>query len=116
MVTESSRKEDSVAMARGGLRCKEISRKSTWDYKEVYDKFVNQNDIPIKMAATKEDLNNWEANFDRNIDKALNVLLEQLQSIIAKTFGLAEINHISNSDDGNKNKCPHETGILNDKL
>ena len=67
------------------------------------------------MTATKVDLNTLEANFDRKIDKILNVLLEQLQEIIAKTFGLAEINHRSNSDDGNK-KCPHEIGILNDKL
>ena len=33
-----------------------------------------------------------------------NILLEQLQNTIAKTFGSAEVNHRSNSDDGNKNK------------
>ena len=46
----------------------------------------------------------------------LNVLLEQLQNIIAKTFGSAEINRRSNSDDGNKNKCAYEIGILKDKV
>ena len=56
-------------MARGGLRRKEISKKATLDYKEVYDELVNQNEIPIKMIATKEDLNILEANYDRNIDK-----------------------------------------------
>ena len=39
-----------------------------------------------------------------------------MQNIIAKTFGSAEINHRSNSDDGNKNKCAHDIGILNDKF
>ena len=56
-------------MARGGLRRKEISKKATLDYKEVYDELVNQNEIPIKMIATKEDLNILEANYDRKIDK-----------------------------------------------
>ena len=45
-----------------------------------------------------------------------NVLLEQLQNIIAKTFGSAEINHRSNSGDGNENKFAHEIGVLNDKV
>ena len=45
-----------------------------------------------------------------------DVLLEQLQNIIAKTFCSVEINHRSNSDDGNENKCPHKIGILNDKV
>ena len=49
------------------------------------------------MTATEEDLNNLEPNFDRKMDKMSNVLLEQLKK--AKTFGSAEINHISNSDD-----------------
>ena len=45
-----------------------------------------------------------------------NVLLEQLQNIIAKTFGSAEINHRSKSGDGNENKFAHEIGVLNDKV
>ena len=99
-------------MARGGSRHKVISKKSTLDYKEVYDELVNQNEIPIKMKATKEDLNNLEANLDRKIDKISNVFLEQLQNTITKLFGSAEINHRSNSDDENKNKSAHEIGIL----
>ena len=39
-----------------------------------------------------------------------------MQNIIAKTFGSSEINHRPNSDDGNKNKCAHDIGILNDKM
>ena len=39
-----------------------------------------------------------------------------MQNIADKTFGSAEINHKSISDDGNKNKCPHDIGILNDKV
>ena len=39
-----------------------------------------------------------------------------MQNIADKTFGSAEINHKSISDDGNKNKCPHEIEILNDKV
>ena len=35
----------------------------------MYDEWVNQNDIPIKMTATKVDLNTLEANFDRKIEK-----------------------------------------------
>ena len=105
-----------VAMGRGGSRRKLISKKSTLDYKEVYAELVNQNEIPIKMTAAREDLNNLKTNFNRKIDKMSNVLLEQLQNIIAKTFGTAEINHRSNSDDGNKTKCAHETGISNNKL
>ena len=77
---------------------------------------MNQNELPVKMRATKEDLNILEANFDRKIDKMSNVLLEMLQNLIDKTFGSAEINHRSISDDGNKNKYPHEIGILNDKV
>ena len=45
------------------------------NYKEVYKELVNQNEIPIKMTATKEDLKNSKANFDR---KMSNVLLKQL--------------------------------------
>ena len=105
-----------VAMGRGGSRRKLISKKSTLDYKKVYAELVNQNEIPIKMTAAREDLNNLKTNFNRKIDKMSNVLLEQLQNIIAKTFGTAEINHRSNSDDGNKTKCAHETGISNNKL
>ena len=103
-------------MARGGSRRKEISKKSTLDYKKVYEELVNQNEIPIKMTATKEDLNIIEANFDRKIDKMSNVLLEKLQNLIDKTFGSAEINHRFINDYGNKNKYPHETGILNNKV
>ena len=43
-------------------------------------------------------------------------LLEKLQNLIDKAFGSAEINHRSISDDGNQNKCPHEIGMLNDKV
>ena len=103
-------------MARGGSRRKEISKKSTLNYKEVYDELVNQNEIPIKMTATKEDLNILEANFDRKINKMSNILLEKLQNVIDKTFGSAEINLRSISDDGNQNKCSHEIGLLNDKV
>ena len=39
-----------------------------------------------------------------------------MQSIANKTFGSTEINHIPNSDDGNKIKSSHEIGILNDKV
>ena len=69
-------------MARGGSRRKEISKKSTLNYKEVYDELVNQNEIPIKMTATKEDLNILEANFDRKINKLSNILFEKLQNVI----------------------------------
>ena len=106
----------SVEMARGGSRRKEISKKSTLNYKEVYDELVNQNEIPIKMTATKEDLNILEANFDRKINKMSNILLEKLQNVIDKTFGSAEINLRSISDDGNRNKCSHKIGLLNDKV
>lgn len=43
----------------------------------MYDELANQNQIPIKMTATKEGLNILEANVDRKIDKMLNVLLEK---------------------------------------
>ena len=82
----------------------------------MYDKLVNQNEIPIKITSTKEDLNILKANFDRKIDKLSNILLEKVQNLIDKTFGSAEINHRSISDDGNQNKCPHEIGILSDKV
>ena len=82
-------------MGRGSSRREERSKEWTLYYKEVYDELVNQNEIPFKMTATKEDVNNLEANFDRKIDKMSNVLLEQLQNIIAKTFGSAVINDIS---------------------
>ena len=39
-----------------------------------------------------------------------------MQNIADKTFSSAEISHKSVSDDGNKNKYPHEIGILNDKV
>ena len=77
-------------MARGGSRRKGTNKKSALDYKEVYDELVNQSEIPIKMTATKDNLNNLGANFDR---KMLNVLLEQLQNTIARTFSSNEINH-----------------------
>ena len=66
-------------MARGGSRRKEISKKSTLNYKEVYDELVNQNKIAIKMRARKEDLNILQPNFDIEIDKISNVLLAKLQ-------------------------------------
>ena len=103
-------------MVRGSLIREVTSKKSTLNQKEVYEKLVNQNEIPIKMTATKEDLSNLGAIFDRNIEKMSTVLLQKLQNTITKTFDLAEINHRSNSDDGNKNKCAHEIGILNDKV
>lgn len=57
-----------------------------------------------------------EGIFDRKIDKMSNELLEHLRNSTVKTFGSAEINQSSNSDDGNKNKCVHETELLNDKV
>ena len=83
---------------------------------EVYDELVNQNEIRIKMIATKEELNILEANFDRKIGKMSNVILEKLQNLFDKTFGSAEINPRSISDGGNQNKCSHEIGLLNDKM
>ena len=74
---------------------------------EVYDELVNQNEIPIKMIATKE---------ERKIGKMSNVILEKLQNLFDKTFGSAEINPRSISDGGNQNKCSHEIGLLNDKM
>ena len=69
---------------RGGSRHKEMRKKSTLDYKEVYDELVNQNEIPMKRTATKEDLNILEANFNRKIDKMSNVRLEKLQNVLIK--------------------------------
>ena len=105
-----------VAMRGSVSRRKEISKKSTLDYKEMHDELVNQNEIQIKLAAAKEDMDKLEANVDSKMNKTSNVLLEKLQNIIAKTFGSAEINRISNSSDGNKNKCAHKIGLLNDRL
>ena len=82
----------------------------------MYDELVNQNEIPIKMTATKEDLNVLEANFDRKIDKMSNVLLEKMQNLIDKSFRSAEINPRSISDEGNQNKCSHEISLLNDNV
>ena len=59
----------STAMARGDSKRKETSKKLTLYYKEKYDGLVSQNEIPVKLASTKEDLNNWEANCHRKIDK-----------------------------------------------
>ena len=42
-------------MVTGVSRSKETGKKSTLDYKEMYDELVNQNEIPIKMTATKEE-------------------------------------------------------------
>ena len=39
-----------------------------------------------------------------------------MQNLIDKTFGLAEINPRSISDDCNQNKCYQEIGLLNDKV
>ena len=61
-----------------------MRKKSTLDYKEVYDELVNQNEIPMKRTATKEDLNILEANFNRKIDKMSNVRLEKLQNVLIK--------------------------------
>ena len=49
----------------------------------------------MKMIATKEDLNNLDANFDIKINILSNILLEQLQNSTAETFGLAEISQKS---------------------
>ena len=73
-------------MARGSLMREVTSKKSTLNQKEVYEKLVNQNEIPIKMTATKEDLSNLGAIFDRNIEKMSTVLLQKLQNTITKTF------------------------------
>ena len=54
-------------MTRSGSRRKQINKKPILNYKEMYDELMNQNEIPIKMIATKEDLNNLEANVDRKI-------------------------------------------------
>ena len=59
----------SAEITRGDLKRKETSKKLTLYYKEKYDELVNQNKIPIKLAATNEDLNNWEANCHTAIDK-----------------------------------------------
>ena len=61
-----------------------MRKKSTLDYKEVYDELVNQNEIPMKRTATKEDLNILEANFNLKIDKMSNVRLEKLQNVLIK--------------------------------
>ena len=39
-----------------------------------------------------------------------------MQNLIDKTYGLAEINPRSISDDCNQNKCYQEIGLLNDKV
>ena len=44
----------------------------------MYDKLVNKNEIPIKMTATKEELDILEASFDRMIEKISNIILEKL--------------------------------------
>ena len=59
----------SAEITRSDLKRKETSKKLTLYYKEKYDELVNQNEIPIKLAATKEDPNNWEANCHRTVDK-----------------------------------------------
>lgn len=63
----------------------------------------------MKMIATKEGLNNLDANFDLRINILSNILLEQLQNSIAETFGLAEISQKSGNGDGNKDVHSLET-------
>ena len=63
----------------------------------------------MKMIATKEGLNNLDANFDIRINIMSNILLEQLQNSIAGTFGLAEISQKSGNGDGNKDVHSLET-------
>ena len=63
----------------------------------------------MKMIATKEGLNNLDANFDIRINILSNILLEQLQNFIAETFGLAEISQKSGNGDGNKDVHSLET-------
>ena len=63
----------------------------------------------MKMIATKEDLNNLEANFDIKINIQSNILLEQLQNSIAETFGLTEISQKSGNGHGNKDVHSLET-------
>ena len=67
-----------VAMRGSVSRRKEISKKSTLDYKEMHDELVNQNEIQIKLAATKEDMDKLEANIDSKMNKTSNVLLAKL--------------------------------------
>ena len=73
-----------------------------------------RNEIPIKMTATN--VYNLEANFDRKISPLPNILLEQLQNSIAKTFVLAKITYESSNDDKNKDVLIHEIAILIDKV
>ena len=63
----------------------------------------------MKMIATKEGLNNLDANFDIRINILSNILLELLQNSIAETFGLAEISQKSGNGDGNKDVHSLET-------
>ena len=48
---------DVGVMSRSGSIPKEISQKSTLDYKEVFYELVNQNEIRINMTPIKEDPN-----------------------------------------------------------
>ena len=66
------------------------------------------------MTATN--VYNLEANFDRKISPLPNILLEQLQNSIAKTFALAKITYESSNDDKNKDVLIHEIAILIDKI
>ena len=66
------------------------------------------------MTATN--VYNLEANFDRKISPLPNILLEQLQNSIAKTFVLAKITYESSNDDKNKDVLIHEIAILIDKV
>lgn len=75
-----------------------------------------QNEIPIKMTATKENMHNLEGNFDRTISTLSNILLQQLQNSIAQTFFLAKITLESSNDDNNKDVCIHEIAILTDRV
>ena len=75
-----------------------------------------QNEIPIKMTARKENMHNLEGNFYRIISALSNILLEQLQNSIAKTFVLANITFKSSNDDNNKDVCIHEIAILTDRV
>ena len=103
-----------LIITRDGVRHKEATEKQTLYYEDVQKELVIQNEIPIKMTVTN--VYNLEANFDRKISPLPNILLEQLQNSIAKTFALAKITYESSNDDKNKDVLIHEIAILIDKV
>ena len=93
-------------MVRESVRRKETPKKLTLDYKEIDEELKIQSEIPVKMIAMKEDLNNLEAK----------ILLENLQNSILKTFGSAEISHKSNNGERNKDGSTNLIKILDDRM